>query len=315
MFGSIFFFVDGLYFDVNLDDSRSKPRAFCWYKPVELSEILAPMLGDVPPARAVAPFSEVPKQVLSDVIDIRRLAKDLEAELADGSRWITGTWWTKPRIMRGGGGWLGLEVDKRRLTGVARWDDTSFRSELTKILLLDRAAHAEPVDARLRSQALEHEAKAEAELEQLVAGPAGWEIADDPDSTLMYVRDGDEFIAFNAYRGHVHELFWASREHVLHKMLATATAGKRGTFKAVDDKLRKELADKTDRSRYMAMMRSGKLKVGAVPFQTDSEWWLLFKNGKFWHHSGMDDDDYEVSEAEAAAILRDHAYTYVSFEG
>jgi hypothetical protein len=62
-------------------------------------------------------------------------------------------------------------------------------------------------------------------------------------------------------------------------------------------------------------MRAGKLKVGDVPYQTDSEWWLYFKRGKFWNRSGgMDEEAYEVSQREAAAILRDRAYTFVSFE-
>jgi hypothetical protein len=97
-------------------------------------------------------------------------------------------------------------------------------------------------------------------------------------------------------------------------MFETATAGKRSGMKAVEPALRDQLSEKADRSRYMEMMRAGKLKVGAVPYQTDSEWWLYFKRGKFWNRSSMDGKDYEVSAREAAAILRDHAYTYVSFE-
>jgi hypothetical protein len=101
---------------------------------------------------------------------------------------------------------------------------------------------------------------------------------------------------------------------VQNEMLEAAAAGKRGGVKAVESALRDQLSEKADRSRYMDMMRAGKLNVGAVPYQTDSEWWLYFKRGKFWNHSSMDGKDYEVSEREAAAILRDHAYTYVSFE-
>jgi hypothetical protein len=237
----------------------------------------------------------------------------LEAELADGKRWIRGTWWTKPFLMRASDGWLAVEVEKSRLRDMRRWGAPDVRTDLTRLVLKDRKARTQLVDSKLRSQILEIESTVGEQLNQLLDGAHGWEDRDD-DSKVIYVRHGDEYIGVNQHQGNVYELFWASPMRVQNEMLEAAAAGRRGGVKAVESALRDQLSEKADRSRYMDMMRAGKLKVGAVPYQTDSEWWLYFKRGKFWNHSSMDGKDYEVSEREAAAILRDHAYTYVSFE-
>jgi hypothetical protein len=311
--GSVIYFASSFYFDVNLDEADGKVTAFCWYAPGELREILAPILDEVPPATSVVPFGKVPGRVVSDVAAAEAIARQLEAELAGGMRWIRGTWWTKPFLMRGRDGWLAIEVEKRRLRDMRRWDPPRVRTDLTRVVLEDRNARAQPIDSKLRSRVLELESTVGEQLNQLLDPARGWEVRDE-DSRVIYVRHGDEYVGVNQHQGNVYELFWASRIRVQNEMLEAAAAGKRGGVKAVESALRDQLSEKADRSRYMDMMRAGKLKVGAVPYQTDSEWWLYFKRGKFWNHSSMDGKDYEVSEREAAAILRDHAYTYVSFE-
>jgi len=88
---SLLYFDHGRYFDVSLDLVTGQPTGFSWYEPGELLEIVSPVLDDHPPAYAVVPFSDVPAHVLSDVAEVETKAGDLEAELADGTRWITGT--------------------------------------------------------------------------------------------------------------------------------------------------------------------------------------------------------------------------------
>ena len=310
---SLLYFHRGRYFDVSLD-AAGKPTAFSWYEPAELLEIVEPILDEHPPKASVVPFSDVQAHVLSEVAEVERIARHLEVELADGTRWITGTWWTKPRLMRGRSGWLALEIEKRRLNGIEQWDEARVRAELTRVVHANREAKTEPVVPKVRSRALEIEASVDAQLDQLSDGVHAWETRDEAKFLVAYLRRGEEHVGLKLNEGEVYELLWTSRPYVAYEMLRAATAGKPGRVKVIEPKLRKELAEKADRSKYMAMMRAGKLKVGAVPAQTDSEWWLHFKQGKFWTHYSMDGDDYELSEAEATAILRDHRYTYVSFE-
>jgi hypothetical protein len=309
---SLLYFDRGRYFDVSLD--AGKPTAFSWYEPGELREIIKPILDEHPPSGSVVPFSDVPGHVLSEVAEVERLAHKLEAELADGTRWMTGTWWTKPRLMRGRSGWLALEIEKRRLAGIEQWDEARVRAELTRVVHANREARTEPAVQKLRSRALEIEASVDAQLDQLSDGAYAWETRDEARFKVAYLRRGEEYVRLKLNEGEVYELLWTSRAYVAYELLKAATAGKPGQVKVIEPGLRKELAEKADRSKYMAMMRAGKLKVGAVPAQTDSEWWLHFKRGKFWTHSSMDREDYELSEAEATAILRNHRYMYVSFE-
>lgn len=310
---STLYFARGFYFDVALEEASTNLASFCWYEPDELRAVLAPILDEVPPASSIAPFSQLPVQVVTDVARVENRVGQLEAELAVGTRGITGTWWSKPVLMRGRDGWLALELEKRRLNRVARWEPLDIRAELTRVVIKDHAARTQPVDKKLRSRVLELEGLAETQLNQLDDEGLAWESRDE-DENAVYVRRGEEYIALKLSRGVVYELFWTSRQHVLNKMLEAALAGKRGQVKAIETKLRDDLSEKADRSRYMDLMRAGKLKVGAVPYQTDSEWWLYFKRGKFWNRLSMDGEKYELSERDAAAILRDRAYTYVSFE-
>jgi hypothetical protein len=311
---SLLYFDRARYFDVSLDPAAGHPTGFSWYEPSELLEIVKPILDEQPPPASVVPFSDVPARVLSDVASVERLARQLEAELADGTRWITGTWWTKPRLMRGRDGWLALDVEKGRLKGIEQWDEARVRAELTRVVLADHKAKAEPVASALRSRVLELEAAIDRQLDQLSDGVHAWETRDAADFPVVYLRQGKEYVGVKLNEGEVYELLWTSRAYVAYEMLRAATSGKPGRVKAIEPKLRKELADKADRSKYMALMRAGKLKVGAVPAQTDSEWWLHFKKGKFWTTYSMDGEDYALSETEAKAILRDRRYMYVSFE-
>ncbi|GEM_PF-3897026 len=311
---SVLYFDRGRYFDVSLDAAKGKPTAFSWYEPAELIEILKPILDERPPAASVVPFTDVPTHVLSDVAEVGPLARRLEAELDDGTRWITGTWWTKPRLMRGRNGWLALEVDKRRLKGIEQWEEARVRAELTRVVLANRDATTEAVVATLRSRVLELEATVDGQLDQLSDGEHAWETRDEADFPVVYLRRGKEYVGLKLNEGDVYELLWTSRAYVAYEMLRAATSGKPGRVKAIEPKLRKELAEKADRSKYMALMRAGKLKVGSVPAQTDSEWWLHFKKGKFWTNYSMDGEDYELSENEARAIFRDRRFMYVSFE-
>lgn len=311
---AIFYFARGLFFDVTLEEASTKLASFCWYEPDEIREVLAPILDKQPPAASIAPFSQAPATLLTDVADAERRARQLDAELAEGTRAIKGTWWTKPLLMRGRDGWLALEFEKRRLNRVARWDAVDVRTELTRVVVQDHMARTEPVDAKLRSRVLELENMAEAQLNQLLDGGHRWE-GNAADSKISYVRHRNEYVGVLQDKSAVYELFWASRLYVVNKMFEAAVAGKPGRVKSVEPELRHELSEKADRSSYMRLMRAGKLKVGDVPYQTDSEWWLYFKRGKFWNRSGgMDEEAYEVSQREAAAILRDRAYTFVSFE-
>ena len=62
-------------------------------------------------------------------------------------------------------------------------------------------------------------------------------------------------------------------------------------------------------------MRAGKLKVGAVPAQTDSEWTLYFSKGKFRIRYSMDGHSSPVSEREALGILSRRDYSFVVLRG
>ncbi|HXN03142.1 MAG TPA: hypothetical protein VN973_14795 [Candidatus Dormibacteraeota bacterium] len=312
---SLLYFDRGRYFDVSLDYADAgKATAFSWYEPGELLEILKPILDEHPPAFAVVPFSDVPPSMLSKVADVERLARQLEVELADGTRWITGTWWTKPRLMRGRSGWLALQVEKRRLKGIEQWDEARVRAELTRVVIANQEAKTEPVFSTLRARVLELEATVDAQLDRLSDGAHAWEPRDEADFAVAYLRLGEEYVGIKLNEGDVYELLWTSRGYVAYEMLRAATTGEPGRVNVIKPELREELTEKADRSKYLALMRAGKLKVGAVPAQTDSEWWLHFKRGKFWTHYSMDGEDYELSETEATAILRDHRYKYVSFE-
>jgi hypothetical protein len=311
---SLLYFDRGRYFDVSFDAATAKPTAFSWYEPGELLEIVNPILDEHPPAASLVPFTAVPAHVRSRVAQVERLARRLEAELADGTRWIIGTSWAKPRLMRGHIGWLGLDVEKRRLKGIEQWEEARVRAELTRVVIANREAKTQPVVSALRSRVLELESTVEAQLDQLSDGAHAWETRDEADFPVAYVRRGEEHVGLKLNEGEVYELLWTSRSYVKYEMLRAATAGKPGRVKLIEPKLRKELAEKADRSKYMALMRAGKLKVGAVPAQTDSEWWLHFKKGKFWTTYSMDGEDYELSETEARRILRDRRYMYVSFE-
>ena len=216
--------------------------------------------------------------------------------------------------MRGRDGWLALDVEKRRLKGIEQWEEARVRAELTRVVFANRKAKTEPVASAFRSRVLELEAAIVRQLDQLSDGDQAWETRDEAAFPVVYLRQGKEYVGLKLNEGEVYEVLWTTRDYVAYEMLRMATAGKPGRVMAIEPKLRKELAEKADRSKYIALMRAGKLKLGAVPAQTDSEWWLHFKRGKFWKHYSMDGKSYALSEREATAILRDRRYMYVSFE-
>lgn len=310
------FFASGVFLELRLEPGEQTTiEGMTWYEPEMVRQVAETMLQETVPDDCLRPLSELPKAVQDDALELYRLASGLRERLADGTRWVKGTRWTEPFVMKGSVDWLALEVHRRKLTGLAHWDETDVRSELCQVMLRDRAAQASPGDSRLRKRALELDARATSELDALDDLAMGFVVNEGHGFERICVRRGDGFARLHLLDGKLYELDWWSAEGVRHEILRALVSNSGGRLIGLGQELLDSIAVKTDRSQYPRLMRAGKLKVGAVPAQTDSEWTLYFSKGKFRIRYSMDGRSSPVSEREALGILSRRGYSFVVFEG
>jgi hypothetical protein len=312
------FAADGVFITVSVEPgAHDQLAAMSWYEPDMLRRIAAPILAEEVPDGSLRPRAELWSGIDDRAVEIYKRALVIRSELEDGRRWIKGTRWTEPYLTRGGSGWLALELEKGKLVDMWRRNEDDLRAELCQVVMRDSQAHAVPVDSRIRDHALEIDAKAEAQLVALKDEGMGFEVKRERWLREILVQRGDEFAHLHVADGRLYMLDWTSAAVVrgeIAQRLVRGRRGGRGKLVKLDSALVEQLAWKTDRAMYPRLMREGKLRVGAIPAQTDSEWTLLYTKGEFRMRYAMDGSTSPISEPEADRILSTRGYGFVLFE-